>query len=91
MRTDGLARAQGAAPRAGARGAARRSRCGCRSPTGPGWRRSTARARCSRREHGANEVELTVRLDRWQVDRLQEEGVAVVEAGRRRAAQGVGA
>ena len=33
------------------------------------------------REDGASEVELTVRLDRWQVDRLREEGVPVVESG----------
>jgi GTP-binding protein HflX len=33
------------------------------------------------REDGADEVELTVRLDRWQVDRLRGEGVAVVEGG----------
>jgi GTP-binding protein HflX len=31
------------------------------------------------REDGADEVELTVRLDRWQVDRLRGEGVAVVD------------
>lgn len=33
------------------------------------------------REDGADEVELTVRLDRWQVDRLRGEGVVVVEGG----------
>jgi GTPase len=33
------------------------------------------------REDGADEVELTVRLDRWQVERLRGEGVAVEEAG----------
>jgi GTP-binding protein HflX len=33
------------------------------------------------REDGSDAVELTVRLDRWQVDRLRDEGVAVVEAG----------
>jgi len=33
------------------------------------------------REDGADEVELTVRLDRWQVERLKGEGVAVEEAG----------
>ena len=33
------------------------------------------------REDGSDEVELTVRLDRWQVDRLKDEGVAVMEAG----------
>jgi GTPase len=32
------------------------------------------------REDGADEVELTVRLDRWQVERLRGEGVVVVEA-----------
>jgi hypothetical protein len=31
------------------------------------------------REDGADEVELTVRLDRWQVERLRGEGVVVVE------------
>jgi hypothetical protein len=31
------------------------------------------------REDGADEVELTVRLDKWQVERLRGEGVAVVE------------
>ena len=31
------------------------------------------------REDRADEVELTVRLDRWQVDRLRGEGVAVDE------------
>jgi GTP-binding protein HflX len=33
------------------------------------------------RQDGDQEVELTVRLDRWQVDRLKEEGVAVAEMG----------
>ncbi|HUR96083.1 MAG TPA: GTPase HflX [Gemmatimonadales bacterium] len=33
------------------------------------------------REDGADEVELTVRLDRWQVDRLRGEGVPVAESG----------
>jgi len=33
------------------------------------------------REDGADEVELTVRLDRWQVDRLRGEGVPVAEGG----------
>jgi GTP-binding protein HflX len=33
------------------------------------------------REDRADEVELTVRLDRWQVDRLKGDGVAVEEAG----------
>ena len=32
------------------------------------------------RQDGADEVELTVRLDRWQVERLRGEGVVVVEA-----------
>jgi GTP-binding protein HflX len=32
------------------------------------------------RRDGEDEVELTVRLDQWQVERLLEEGVAVVEA-----------
>jgi GTP-binding protein HflX len=32
------------------------------------------------REDGADEVELTVRLDRWQVERLREEGLVVDEA-----------
>jgi GTPase len=34
------------------------------------------------REDGADEVELTVRLDRWQVERLKGEGVAVTEGER---------
>jgi GTPase len=34
------------------------------------------------REDGADEVELTVRLDRWQVERLRGEGVAVTEGER---------
>jgi GTP-binding protein HflX len=33
------------------------------------------------REDGTDQVELTVRLDRWQVERLKGEGVAVEEAG----------
>jgi GTP-binding protein HflX len=33
------------------------------------------------RQDGDLEVELTVRLDRWQVDRLKEEGIAVAEVG----------
>jgi len=33
------------------------------------------------RQDGADEVELTVRLDRWQVDRLKGEGVEVRESG----------
>jgi GTP-binding protein HflX len=33
------------------------------------------------REDGADGVELTVRLDRWQVERLKGEGVPVVEGG----------
>ena len=33
------------------------------------------------RQDGDQEVELTVRLDRWQVDRLKEDGVAVAEVG----------
>jgi GTP-binding protein HflX len=33
------------------------------------------------RQDGDDEVELTVRLDRWQIDRLKEEGVAVDEVG----------
>ncbi len=33
------------------------------------------------REDGADQVELTVRLDRWQVDRLRGEGVEVTESG----------
>jgi hypothetical protein len=32
------------------------------------------------REDGADEVELTVRLDRWQVERLKGEGVPVEDA-----------
>jgi 50S ribosomal subunit-associated GTPase HflX len=31
------------------------------------------------RADGADEVELTVRLDRWQVERLKGEGIAVLE------------
>ena len=37
------------------------------------------------RRDGEDEVELTVRLDRWQVERLRGEGVVVVEAAERRA------
>ena len=37
------------------------------------------------RRDGEDEVELTVRLDRWQVERLRGEGVAVVEAAEGRA------
>jgi len=33
------------------------------------------------RTDGADEVELTVRLDRWQVERLRQEGLSVVESG----------
>ena len=73
-------RAQGHGSASWSARAGRRSGCACRWPTARGWPSLYREGEVLGREDGADEVELTVRLDRWQVERLRGEGVVVVEA-----------
>ena len=80
MRTDGLVGAQGRG--SGSWSAQGRPTVRVRLPVADGARVASLyrEGEVLGREDGADEVELTVRLDRWQVERLRGEGVVVVEA-----------